>query len=147
MTQTRVGTGTTIVLSRYDAAGRLYETVLDPEGAEYSSGLVTGFDLPGGSQVVFRLMPFVLRLVVARIGLLLAGGDHRNAEIFALRHRVLVLQRCPAFNDAGRTVLGVLPDPRSSAARSGVPHRQGRHRAPVAALGSSPATGSNRREP
>ena len=62
-------------------------------------------------SVVFRSVPFVVRLVVARVGLLLASGDRRDAEILALRHQILVLQRqvpCPAFDDTDRTVLGVL---------------------------------------
>ena len=67
---------------------------------------------PGvGSAVVFRWVPFVVRLVVARVGLLLASGDRRDAEILALRHQILVLQRQvprPAFDDTDRTVLGVL---------------------------------------
>ena len=64
-----------------------------------------------GFSVVFRSVPFVVRLVVARVGLLLASGDRRHAEILALRHQILVLQRqvpCPAFDDTDRTVLGVL---------------------------------------
>ena len=32
-------------------------------------------------SVVFRSLPFVVRLVVARVGLLLASGDRRDAEI------------------------------------------------------------------
>ena len=46
-----------------------------------------------GSRVVFRSVPFVVRLVLARVGLLLASGDRRDAEILALRHQLLVLQR------------------------------------------------------
>ncbi len=64
-----------------------------------------------GSAVVFRSLPFVVRLVVARVGLLLASGDRRDAEILALRHQLLVLQGQvprPAFDDRDRTVLGVL---------------------------------------
>lgn len=64
-----------------------------------------------GSAVVFRSLPFVVRLVVARVGLLLATGDRRDAEILALHHQLLVLQRQvprPAFDDRDRTVLGVL---------------------------------------
>ena len=44
-----------------------------------------------GSAVVFRSLPFVVRLVVARVGLLLASGDRRDPEILALRHQLLVL--------------------------------------------------------
>ncbi|MFN0029841.1 MAG: integrase, partial [Acidimicrobiales bacterium] len=60
---------------------------------------------------MFRSLPFVVRLVVARVGLLLASGDRRDAEILALRHQLLVLHRQvprPAFDDRDRTVLGVL---------------------------------------
>ena len=42
---------------------------------------------------MFRSVPFVVRLVLARVGLLLASGDRRDAEILALRHQLLVLQR------------------------------------------------------
>jgi hypothetical protein len=38
-------------------------------------------------------MPRFVRLVFARIGLLALLGDQRDAEILALRHQVLVLQR------------------------------------------------------
>ena len=60
---------------------------------------------------MFRSLRFVVRLVVARVGLLLASGDRRDAEILALRHQLLVLQRQvprPAFDDRDRAVLGVL---------------------------------------
>ena len=63
------------------------------------------------SSVVFRSVPFVVRLVLARVGLLLASGDRGDAEILALRHQLLVLQRQvprPTFDDTDRTVLGVL---------------------------------------
>ena len=49
--------------------------------------------------------------VLARVGLLLASGDRRNAEILALRHQLLILQRQvpkPTFEDRDRAVLGVL---------------------------------------
>ena len=53
----------------------------------------------------------LLRLVVSRIGWLFATGDERDAEILALRHQVLVLQRQinrPRFTDTDRTILAVL---------------------------------------
>ncbi len=64
----------------------------NPEGAGNASVLVRGL-LPVGYPVVFRSVPFVVRLVLARVGLLLASGDRRDAEILALRHQLLVLQR------------------------------------------------------
>jgi hypothetical protein len=39
------------------------------------------------------LIPALCRLVLSRIGWLFATGDERDAEILALRHQVLVLQR------------------------------------------------------
>ena len=64
-----------------------------------------------GSAVLFGSLPFVVRLVLARVALLLASGDRRDAEILALRHQLLVLPRQvprPSFDDTDRTVLGVL---------------------------------------
>ena len=46
-------------------------------------------------------------LILPRIGLLFASGDSRDAEILALRHQILVLQRQinrPHFADADRTM-------------------------------------------
>ncbi|MGE0732659.1 MAG: hypothetical protein AB7O92_32470 [Acidimicrobiia bacterium] len=60
---------------------------------------------------MFTSVPFVVRLVLARVGLLLASGDRRDAEILALRHQLLVLQRQvpkAVFDDRDRAVLGVL---------------------------------------
>jgi len=51
------------------------------------------------------------RLVLARLRWLFAGGDARDAEILALRHQVLVLQRQisrPQFNETDRTILALL---------------------------------------
>jgi cyclic 2,3-diphosphoglycerate synthetase len=48
--------------------------------------------------------------VFARIGLLALSGDRRDAEILALRHQILVLQRQvprPRFTEADRTILAV----------------------------------------
>jgi transposase InsO family protein len=55
-------------------------------------------------------MPRLVRLVFARIGLLTLSGDRRDAEILALRHQVLALQRQarPRLTDADRTILAVL---------------------------------------
>ena len=59
-------------------------------------------------------MPVVaalVRLVVSRIGRFFATGDERDAEILALRHQVLVLQRQinrPRFTETDRTMLAVL---------------------------------------
>jgi transposase InsO family protein len=57
------------------------------------------------------LAPALFRLVLSRIGWLFATGDERDAEILALRHQVLVLQRQvarPQFTEADRTILAVL---------------------------------------
>ncbi len=50
-------------------------------------------------------------LIVGRLRWLIASGDERAAEILALRHQILVLQRQvdrPRFTDADRTILAVL---------------------------------------
>jgi putative transposase len=50
-------------------------------------------------------------LLVGRLRWLLASGDERDAEILALRHQILVLQRQvdrPRFTDTDRTILAVL---------------------------------------
>jgi len=57
------------------------------------------------------LVAALVRLVVSRIGWFFATGDERDAEILALRHQVLVLQRQinrPRFTDTDRTILAVL---------------------------------------
>ena len=57
------------------------------------------------------LLPALARLVVSRFRWVFATGDGRDAEILALRHQVLVLQRQvarPAFTETDRTVLAVL---------------------------------------
>ncbi len=53
----------------------------------------------------------MFRLSIARLGLFLVSGDRRDAEILALRHQILVLQRQierPRFTPADRTILAVL---------------------------------------
>lgn len=57
------------------------------------------------------LVPSIARLVLCRLGWLSASGDDRDAEILALRHQVLVLQRQvtrPRFTETDRTVLALL---------------------------------------
>ena len=57
------------------------------------------------------LVPSIARLVLCRLGWLFASGDDRDAEIFALRHQVLVLQRQvarPQFTETDRTILALL---------------------------------------
>lgn len=56
-------------------------------------------------------LPVLVRLIVQRLGLFLAAGDERDAEILALRHQLLVLQRQvarPRFTATDRTILAVL---------------------------------------
>ncbi|HMQ26826.1 MAG TPA: integrase core domain-containing protein [Acidimicrobiales bacterium] len=58
-----------------------------------------------------NLVPSIARLVLCRLGWLFAAGDERDAEILALRHQVLVLQRQvarPRFTETDRTILAVL---------------------------------------
>ena len=53
----------------------------------------------------------IRHLIVGRLRWLIATGDERHAEILALRHQILVLQRQinrPRFTDADRTILAVL---------------------------------------
>ena len=66
---------------------------------------------PVSSPAVSSILSHMFRLLIARLGLLLVSGDKRDAEILALRHQVLVLQRQidqPRFTPADRTVLAVL---------------------------------------
>lgn len=57
------------------------------------------------------IIPSLARLVLARIGWVFASGDSRDAEILALRHQILVLQRQinrPKSNETDRTILELL---------------------------------------
>lgn len=57
------------------------------------------------------LVPTLTRLVLSRFRWVFATGDSRDAEILALRHQILVLQRQidrPHFTDTDRTILAVL---------------------------------------
>lgn len=56
-------------------------------------------------------MSHLFRLLITRVGLLLASGDKRDAEILALRHQIFVLKRQlerPRFTPADRAILAVL---------------------------------------
>lgn len=56
-------------------------------------------------------LPAVAALILQRLRLFLASGDERDAEILALRHQLLVLQRQvpqPRFDETDRTILAVL---------------------------------------
>jgi hypothetical protein len=58
-----------------------------------------------------NLVPSIARLVVSRLGWLFASGDDRDAEILALRHQRLVLQRQvphPRLTETDRTILAAL---------------------------------------
>lgn len=57
------------------------------------------------------LILWLIRLLFARLGLLIVSGDDRDAEILALRHQIRVLQRqvnSPRFTPADRAVLAML---------------------------------------
>ncbi len=58
-----------------------------------------------------NLVATVRQLVIGRLRWLIATGDERDAEILALRHQILVLQRQierPRLTDTDRTILAVL---------------------------------------
>ena len=58
-----------------------------------------------------NLVTTIRFLIIGRLRWLLATGDERDAEILALRHQILVLQRQitrPRFTDTDRTILAVL---------------------------------------
>jgi putative transposase len=67
------------------------------------------------------LLPSLARLVLTRIGWVFATGDSRDAEILALRHQILVLQRQvdrPSFNETDRTILALLSNTRDHTQRA-----------------------------
>lgn len=69
------------------------------------------FEAGVGSRAVVGLLGWFVRLVAARVVLLVMSGDRRDAEILALRHQVLVLQRQikrARFTNTDRAVLAVL---------------------------------------
>ncbi len=58
-----------------------------------------------------NFVPSIAHLVVSRLRWLFAAGDERDAEILALRHQILVLQRQvarPRFTETDRTILAGL---------------------------------------
>ena len=58
-----------------------------------------------------HLATTIRHLIIGRLRWLFATGDKRDAEILALRHQILVLQRQinrPRFTDTDRTILAVL---------------------------------------
>jgi transposase InsO family protein len=58
-----------------------------------------------------NLVTIFRHLIIGRLRWMLATGDERDAEILALRHQILVLQRQtnrPRFTDTDRTILAVL---------------------------------------
>jgi putative transposase len=62
-------------------------------------------------SALVTLLPALVRLVMNRLRWIFATGDARDAEILALRHQILVLQRQinrPQFTNTDRTILGLL---------------------------------------
>jgi hypothetical protein len=60
---------------------------------------------------VSSVVSHLFRLLIGRLALLLVSGAKRDAEILALRHQVLVLQRQierPRFTPTHRTILALL---------------------------------------
>ena len=65
----------------------------------------------GTVSPVLSLVSYLFRLLFARLSLLIAAGDQRDAEILALRHQIRVLQRQvqrPRITPTDRAALGVL---------------------------------------
>ena len=58
-----------------------------------------------------HLFAALSRQILSKIGLVIASGDARDAQILALRHQILVLQRQinrPRFTNTDRTILALL---------------------------------------
>ena len=74
--------------------------------------ILGGFDrLPDTVAGVMNLLPALTKLVFARLRWLFATGDQRDAEILALRHQLIVLQRQidrAQFTETDRTILALL---------------------------------------
>ena len=67
------------------------------------------------------LFPALVRLVLNRLRWIFATGDDRDAEILALRHQILVLQRQinrPHFTNTDRTILALLGSAMTRSRRS-----------------------------
>ena len=72
-------------------------------------------------SAAMNLFTVMRRLVIGKLRWWIATGDERDAEILALRHQILVLQRQinrPRFTDTDRTILAVLS---TALARSRLP--------------------------
>ena len=67
---------------------------------------------PVPSRAVSSILSHLFRLLIARVGLLLVGGDRKDAEILALRHPILVLRRQidrPSFTPASTSTCSGSP--------------------------------------
>jgi len=69
--------------------------------------------LPDTVAMAMNPLPGITKLVFTRLRWLFATGDQRDAEILALRHQLLVLQRQvnrAQFTETDRTILAILAD-------------------------------------
>ena len=69
--------------------------------------------LPDTVAGVMNPLPALTKLVLSRLRWVFATGDQRDAEILALRHQLLVLQRQidrAQFTETDRTILAMLPE-------------------------------------
>ena len=67
--------------------------------------------LPDTVARAMNPLPAITKLVVSRLRWMFATGDRRDAEILALRHQLLVLQRQigrAQFTETDRTILAML---------------------------------------